>query len=61
MPCRRRDRSGDYKHTRKHREVLHTRRVDTLLGTGNPINLDNPENFTTLQNFIGQPKPFGWI
>jgi hypothetical protein len=25
------------------REVLHTRGVDTLLGTGNSINLDNPE------------------
>jgi hypothetical protein len=50
-------RSGDYKHTRKHREVLHTRRSrhPTRQAT---INLDNPENFTTLQNFIeDNPSP----
>jgi hypothetical protein len=36
--------------------------VDTLLGTGNSINLDNPEKLHHLTKLHrGQPKPFGWI
>jgi hypothetical protein len=57
MPCRRRI---GVETTSIQESILHTR-VGTLLGTGNSINLDNPENFTTLELHRGQPKPFGWI